>query len=146
MRASLQIDSTPTDGKVDQLHAQMLAEIEALNHRTPAKDGDKAKESSQGSGAKVKGVEAVDNNASPKTPKNPKTNPKIPGTPKTSAGSDGAGHGGIPCSFYTSNTGCKKGSDCTFVHNWSAFSQSERASRCKTCGARGLSLVSVVPV
>ena len=79
----------------------------------------------------------MDNNASPKTPKNPKTNPKIPGTPKTSAGSDGAGHGGIPCSFYTSNTGCKKGSDCTFVHNWSAFSQSERASRCKTCGAKG---------
>ena len=69
MRASLQIDSTPSDHKVDQLHAQLLAELEALNHRSPPKEGDKAKDSNQGASAKVKGVEATESAGSPKNPK-----------------------------------------------------------------------------
>ncbi|CAE7263274.1 GIP, partial [Symbiodinium necroappetens] len=39
-RAALQIDVMPDDAKVDQLHAQMLSELEAAYHRS-AKDTDK---------------------------------------------------------------------------------------------------------
>ncbi|CAE7838747.1 RE1 [Symbiodinium sp. CCMP2592] len=34
-RASLQIDTCPDSNKVEQLHAQLLAELEALSHRMP---------------------------------------------------------------------------------------------------------------
>ena len=34
------------------------------------------------------------------------------------------------------SNGCKKGSDCTYEHNWSAFSNAEKASRCKSCGSK----------
>ncbi|CAE7273403.1 GIP, partial [Symbiodinium microadriaticum] len=39
-RAALQIDVMPDDSKVDQLHAQILSELEAAYHRS-AKEGDK---------------------------------------------------------------------------------------------------------
>eukprot|EP00439_Symbiodinium_sp_Y106_P029796 s3022_g3.t1 len=137
MRASLQIDSTPSDHKVDQLHAQMLAELEALNHRVSTKDPDKAKDSNPSAAPKIKGVEPSDNTGSPKNPKPPKAAPKLPTTPKVASGSEVAGQGGIPCSFYVGHNGCKKGADCSFVHNWSAFSQAEKAARCKICGSKG---------
>ena len=134
-RAALQIDSTPDGEKVIQLHAQMLAELESLTHRSVPKEGDKARDSSQTANPKVKGVETSDVSSPPKNPKPGRGTPKQNSAPKAT-GNDAAGSGGVPCSFYTSQTGCKKGADCTFVHNWSAFSPAERASRCKTCGAK----------
>ena len=38
---------------------------------------------------------------------------------------------------FTGPSGCKKGNDCTFVHNWAAIPQAERAQRCRTRGAKG---------
>ena len=46
-RAALQIDTVPDDTKVDQLHAQLLTELEAVCHRV-VKDFDKSRD--QGSG------------------------------------------------------------------------------------------------
>ena len=42
----------------------------------------------------------------------------------------------MPCTFYIGVNGCKKGADCTYEHNWAAFSQAEKASRCKACGSK----------
>ena len=134
-RAALQIDSVPDGDKVAQLHAQMQAELESLHHRSVPKEGDKAKDAGQGASAKVKGVEAADSPPNPKTPKNAKSTPKTGNPPKTSAG-DQAPPSGVPCTFYTGPNGCKKGADCGFLHNWSAFSQAEKASRCKVCGSK----------
>ena len=72
-RASLQIDTCPDSSKVEQLHAQLLAELEALGHRLPKED--KPKDTQPGPSPKVKGVDVGDT----PTPKNqrPKTNPKL---------------------------------------------------------------------
>ncbi|CAE7274423.1 GIP [Symbiodinium sp. CCMP2592] len=57
-RAALQVDTNPDDLKIGQLHAQILAELEALGHRT-SKD-DKAKDSQTGTPPKIKGVEQTE--------------------------------------------------------------------------------------
>ena len=57
-RASLQIDTCPDMGKVEQLHAQFLAELEALGHRLPKED--KPKDSRPVPNPKIKGVDAGD--------------------------------------------------------------------------------------
>ena len=134
-RAALQVDTNPDDLKVEQLHAHLLGELEAIIHRSNLKDQDKAKETSQTPAAKVKGVE--DPQASPKNPKFGKGSPKTPGTPKAGASGEGQGSGGVPCTFFTGPGGCKKGADCTFVHNWLAIPASERSQRCRTCGGKG---------
>ena len=131
-RAALQVDTNPDDVKVEQMHAHLLAELEAIIHRSGAKDQDKNKEGNVQTTAKVRGVE--DN---PKNPKFGKTSPKTPNYPKPGGTSDSPTAGGVPCTFFTSPNGCKKGSDCTFVHNWASIPASERAQRCRTCGARG---------
>ena len=45
-------------------------------------------------------------------------------------------HRGPGVSFYY-NQGCKKGSDCTFEHDWNQIPVAERPNRCKTCGGKG---------
>ena len=131
-RAALQIDTCPDDTKIGQLHAQILAELEALGHRAPRDD--KGRDNPGPGTPKIKGVEQ--NDASPKNPK-VKSGAKQPLVPKDGGGNDASSPGGIPCSFYTSASGCKKGSDCTFVHNWQAIPASERPGRCRKCGAKG---------
>ena len=131
-RAARQVDTNPDDGKVEQLHAQMLGELEAIIHRTGSKEQEKAKDAPS---AKIKGVE--DPNGLPKNPKLGKTNPKLPQNPKTSSTQDATNSGGTPCSFYSTAGGCKKGADCTFVHNWTSIPAAERPQRCRNCGAKG---------
>ena len=128
----------PDDAKVDQLHAQMLSELEAAHHRS-AKDSDRerAKELPTGSQAKVRGIEASESSGQPKAPKAP---PK--GPPKTPVGkqqgSPDSSHQSRPrCTFFHGPQGCKKGSDCTFEHDWNSIPYTERSSRCKTCGGKG---------
>ena len=41
------------------------------------------------------------------------------------------------CTFFLSPSGCKKGGDCTFQHDWNAIPTAERSQRCKGCGAKG---------
>ena len=137
-RAALQIDSTPDDGKVEQLHAQLLSELELVTHRS-SKDGDKTRDGGQGV-PKIRGVEQQDGPAPP--PKPPKTSP-IPKTyPKSTGnrgtgGNDAEGSAKPKCSFYHGPNGCKKGNDCTFQHDWSSFTATEKGLRCKVCGAKG---------
>ena len=131
-RAALQVDTCPDDTKIGQLHAQILAELEALGHRGSRED--KNKDSAPPAAPKIKGVEQGDT-----PPKNPKTKPasKVPATPKGPGNHEIPSGTGIPCTFYTGTSGCKKGADCTFVHNWMAIPPSERPHRCRTCGAKG---------
>ena len=138
-RAALQIDSTPDDHKVDQLHAQLLSELELVSHRA-AKDSDKIRETGAPVPPKVRGVEHQEAaGASPKTSKNssnpPKVNPKAPGNRSSGSNEDQATK--PRCTFYLGPNGCKKGSDCTYTHDWNAIPFSERSQRCKACGAKG---------
>ena len=135
-RAALQVDSNPDDAKVVQLHAQMLGELEAISHRSGLKESDKAKDNAPT--AKIKGVEQSDG-ATPvaKNPKYGKSPPKPPPTPKGAPAIEAGSSSGVPCTFFVSPNGCKKGGDCAFAHNWNAFSASEKAQRCKTCGSKG---------
>ena len=55
-RAALQIDTVPDDAKVDQLHAQLLTELETVSHRA-TKDSDRSRDQGPGVTPKVKGVE-----------------------------------------------------------------------------------------
>ncbi|CAE6966844.1 GIP [Symbiodinium sp. CCMP2592] len=139
IRAELQVDLTPSDDKVEKLHGQLLSEFEAVSNRKD-KDQDKDKSGSNTSqpSAKVKGVEASD--ATPPPPKGPKpksaAKPSQP-TPKVGQSAEGVSAGRPPCSFYTSASGCKKGMECTFEHDWNAIPAAERSQRCKSCGAKG---------
>ena len=134
-RAALQIDTCPDDTKVGQLHAQILAELESLGHRSSKEE--RSKEGSSPAHPKIKGVESGDNAA--KSPLNPKTKPsaKHQGNLRGSTSTEASSSGGIPCTFFVSEKGCKKGADCTFVHNWQAIPANERSQRCRACGAKG---------
>ena len=140
-RASLQIDMNPDSDKVQKLHAQILSELEAMHHRgSSSKDRDQERDKAKDNGAqaKVKGVEAQGQppSAPPKGPKAPKSPSKAPPAPKTSSTGDSS-MSRTPCTFYTSQNGCKKGADCTFGHDWNSFSATEKAQRCKVCGSKG---------
>ena len=132
-RAALQIDSTPDDVKVTQLHAQMLGELETIVHRTGSKDPERTpKEAPPVAGAKVRGVED-----SPKTPKGGKGAAKGSISPKASGTVEGTPAHGTPCTFFLGPGGCKKGADCTFTHNWMSIPAAERPQRCRNCGGKG---------
>ena len=121
-----------------KLHAQILSELEAMHHRGPReRDSDKERAKDGATQAKVKGVESQGEAVPPppKAPKPPKfpskaqPNPKPPSPGDTPAARP-------PCTFYASQSGCKKGADCTFEHNWNAFSGPEKSQRCKVCGSK----------
>ena len=136
-RASLQVDLTPDNEKVQKLHAQLLSELEAIAHRGE-KDKDKGnREGPTPPPPKVKGVDAFPGNPSPppKAPKPPKNPPKAPGSQGQQTSQESSS-GKPPCTFHTGHNGCKKGADCTYEHNWAAFSPAEKSARCKTCGAK----------
>ncbi|CAE7596714.1 unnamed protein product [Symbiodinium sp. CCMP2456] len=138
MRASLQVDMSPDDSKVDQLHAQILGEFEAIGHKVgKEKDGERDKGRDGASqAAKVRGVDAQEQEtASPKAPKAPKANPKSPPNPKTPSAAQSSTR--PQCTFYLSPAGCKKGADCTFEHSWSSIPVADRSGRCKNCGGKG---------
>ena len=145
-RHSLQIDVNPDSDKVNKLHAQLLSELEAINHRIPKDkeaERERAKDTQPNNTHKVKGVEAQGTPNPPPPPKPakpPKTSPppkpaasdqQVPGGSPSSQGSRS------PCKFYLSQSGCKKGLDCTYPHDWNAIPISERPQRCKSCGAKG---------
>ena len=73
----------PDSDKVNKLHAQLLSELEAINHRsTKEKEGDreKAKDPQPNPSPKIKGVEAQGNPNLPPPPKPgkpPKGNPPV---------------------------------------------------------------------
>ena len=139
-RAELQVDLVPDSAKVAKLHAQMLRELESMVHR-----GDKERDKPQRdpppqplAPPKVKGVEAPNVPEPPqggRPERVPKSGPKGPPPPKPADQGTSGAHK-IPCNFYTGANGCKKGSECTFEHNWGAFSAAEKAARCKTCGSK----------
>ena len=71
----------------------------------------------------------------PKPPKNPpKAPPKGPSTARASASQDTSAR--TPCTFYSSPNGCKKGLECTYLHDWGAFPNSEKSTRCRSCGSK----------
>ena len=143
-RHTLQVDVNPDSDKVNKLHAQLLSELEAINHRSTKEkesDREKAKDPQPNPSPKIKGVEAQGNPNPPPPPKPgkpPKGNPPVkPAAGGQHASSQSAQQSKPPCSFYLSQSGCKKGLDCTYTHDWNAIPIADRPQRCKSCGAKG---------
>ena len=138
-RAKLRVDLVPDSEKVMKLHAQMLSELESMAHRGERDREKPPKEQvpPPPPSAKVKGVDAPstsDSSPPQRPPRQPKGSQKGP-PPKV--GEQGVpGPIRTPCSFYSGTNGCKKGSECTFEHNWNGFSAAEKALRCKGCGSK----------
>ena len=70
----------------------------------------------------------------PKTPgpAPPKSPPKPPPAPKSS--SDGKQE---RCRAFHGGTGCKRGAQCPYLHEWAAIPKGERSKLCMLCGAQG---------
>ena len=114
-RVLLQIDVNPTVQGVTSYADVLLAEAESAFHGV-----------TQQTTAKVKSVEV---SPTPKaggtglgaTPEGEKPTPSSNTTTKQ-----------VPCKYFSSEEGCKKGSECTFKHDWSAV---EKSGRCYNCGS-----------
>lgn len=108
-KSSLQIDTAPTESSVMTYANHLLAEVEQIAHQDKRKKED---------------------------PKLPPTDPaKVKRMEDTtgSAKGDGKGKdrtGGVPCKFYNSEEGCKKGKQCTWPH----VNEGDRR-RCYNCGS-----------
>ncbi|CAE7269327.1 unnamed protein product [Symbiodinium sp. CCMP2592] len=135
-RAELQIDLTPDNEKVRKLHAQLLGELEAMTHRGDRDKGNRDVPTNPPA-PKIKGVEApTPAPPPPKGPKPPKVTPKATGVPKQASAQEAPTQQRQSCTFFSGPNGCKKGADCTYDHNWAAFSPAEKAARCKNCGGK----------
>ena len=114
-RVLLQIDVNPTVQGITSYADVLLAEAESAFHGV-----------TQQTTAKVKSVEV---SPTPKaggtglgaTPEGKKPTPSSNTTTKQ-----------VPCKYFSSEEGCKKGSECTFKNDWSAV---EKSGRCYNCGS-----------
>ena len=105
----LRLASTPTAETVLKYYQHLLAE---LQQATPSTKGDNAK---------LKGATT---------------------TTSTGQGTGGSGtpsgspkKGKNPCKFFQSESGCKRGTSCTYAHEFA--SKADRKQRCWSCGATG---------
>eukprot|EP00435_Cladocopium_sp_Y103_P057857 s294_g20.t1 len=114
-RVLLQIDVNPTVQGVTSYADVLLAEAEAAFHSV-----------TQQTTAKVKALE-VGNQS-----KGGLTGGGAVGEVKKAAGVTATPTRQIPCRFFASDEGCKKGSECTFKHDWGGV---EKQGRCFNCGS-----------
>eukprot|EP00435_Cladocopium_sp_Y103_P052700 s362_g16.t1 len=112
-RAHLMVDINPTLGSVTTFADAVMAEAEGLLH----------------AGAQVNTtvkVKALNQEAVDPPPK---------GEGKGSKGADRADRAGkAVCKFFGTEDGCKKGQDCTYIHDWSTLDKSG-PPRCWTCSS-----------
>jgi len=119
-RSNLQVDSNPTSKKVNALAIHLVAELEQVAHLD------------QGASSMRK--------PNPKDPGPPKAEPKVKkfeapeaekgGAKAEGKGKSGKGHSSDPCRFFLTEGGCKKGKECSWLH------QLDDQRRCWNCGAR----------
>ena len=114
IKAQLQVDVTPTVQRVNQLYECLLTELEGeVKYNKPS--------------AKARSVKEEPKPPGPAPPKSP---PKLPPAPKSS--SDGKQE---RCRAFHGGTGCKRGAQCPYLHEWAAIPKGERSRMCMLCGA-----------
>ena len=106
VRTSLMVDTTPTDSNIDQLARHMLAEVEQL-----ALVDKKTSPAPKPEGPKIKNMDGEKDKPRPKE--------------RTSEG-----EGKPKCKFYLSDSGCRKGRECSFSHE-----VRDEKGRCYVCGS-----------
>ncbi|CAE7765514.1 GIP [Symbiodinium sp. CCMP2592] len=131
VRASLNIDTQPSTTKVSEFYEHMLAELEGVSRVSEAAS---AASAGRPDANKVRQVDAkalqgtASESAAPAKAPHPKTT-----TPPSSGGDAGK----RLCRWYHDGKGCRKGGECSFVHDWSSIPKADRASRCMRCGGQG---------
>ena len=121
VRATLQLDTQPTNDRVEEFYEHILAELEGA-----ARVGESGKE------GRDKGqVRQVEARGTPNTSGEPagpskgaaqKASPAAPSPPSDPAKK--------LCRWFHDGKGCKKGGECTFTHDWSSIPKPERSDRC----------------
>ncbi|CAE7227139.1 GIP [Symbiodinium sp. CCMP2592] len=119
IKATLQVDVTPTTASVQQLYECLLTELEG-----EVKFGKAA--------ARARSVKEEDRSERD-LPKPPKSPPKLPPPPK---GSQAEGKS-ERCRAFHGGNGCKRGAQCPYLHEWTAIPKAERSKLCMLCGATG---------
>ena len=119
VKATLQVDVTPTSASVQQLYECLLTELEGEVRF--GKASARAR-SVKDEGKPDKGV-----------PTPPKSPPKIPPPPKASQ-VDGKTE---RCRAFHGGSGCKRGAQCPYLHEWTSIPKIERSKLCMLCGASG---------
>ncbi|CAE7455154.1 GIP [Symbiodinium natans] len=116
-KAELQIDTRPTSENVLKYFQHLLAECEQLGatgrKATPS-------QASEAPGPKLKGMQQQPSDAG-NTTQRPKAKASPPPTNPTK-----------PCSWFTTDDGCRNGKNCSFRHSWEGL---QRAERCLLCGS-----------
>ena len=128
LRNSLKLDTRPTDETIHAYHKHLLAEAEALTtgaHRSSATSTATTEATRTSSGdrpTKLKGLQASgEAEQVPKAKASPSPSPAA-ASPKL-------------CRWFAkSDTGCKRGADCQFLHDWQGVSKS---GRCLICSGTG---------
>ena len=111
MRMQLMVDVNPTLPAVVSYADSVMAEAESLFHGgVPAN-------------ATVK-VKALEGGAAAEAPQ------KGEGKGKTAEKGGKGDH--LPCKFFGTEDGCKKGSDCSYIHDWSSI---DKKGRCYNCSS-----------
>eukprot|EP00435_Cladocopium_sp_Y103_P062154 s1305_g23.t1 len=112
-RAQLMVDINPTLTGVTNYADAIMAEAEGLLHagaQAPAT-------------AKVKAIDGPPPDLLPQ--------PKGGGKGKSDEKGK-SGKGRAPCKYFGTPDGCKKGADCTFLHDWDSI---DKRGRCWTCSS-----------
>ena len=120
-RAALQVDEQPQPSSIWDFRQCLLAEVETLvlMNSTVASTME-----SPPLKLKVFEVTETDTNASTK--------------PQQDGGASGKGRGGttadVPCRWFKSDTGCRAGKQCKWLHSWEGIN--DKNSRCWNCEAK----------
>ena len=130
VRASLQLDTQPSNDRVEEFYEHILAELESASRVSEATKEGKDR------GGQVRQVDAKSTpgaQAEGASGGSAKSAAKA-GPPPASPGGDASKK---PCKWYHDGKRCRRGGDCLFSHDWSSIPKSERADRCMRCGGTG---------
>ncbi|CAE7852708.1 unnamed protein product, partial [Symbiodinium microadriaticum] len=128
LRNSLKLDTRPTDETIHAYHKHLLAEAEVLTTGAPRSANtstattEATRISSGDKPTKLKGLQATGE---------AEQAPKAKATP---APSSATASPKLCRWFAKSDTGCKRGADCQFLHDWQGVSKS---GRCLVCSGTG---------
>ena len=114
-RNTLLVDSIPNHKTVSQLADHILAELEQLQHQDR-----KQRDAVGGDPAKAKEIKAGEQGGD--------AGGKAKGKGKEKGGKGNGGE--AKCRFYLTDSGCRKGRECTFSHD-----QTDNKKRCYACGS-----------
>ena len=130
LRNSLKLDTKPTEETILALHKHLLAEAEGLSTssaRSTAATSTSAEANRGGQAdrtAKVKGMQATGD-----------VEPGAKAKASPPAASTSTSTSAKPCKWFAkSDSGCRRGAECQFLHEWGS---TPKAGRCLLCSATG---------